>query len=73
MHKLNISPRALEDLPEIKGYVSKELCSPQAADHLAFKIVKKIRMLSIYVTRVLYGGRDYTHILFNGLSADDEG
>jgi hypothetical protein len=30
MYKLKIFPEAKDDLAEIKGYISKELCNPQA-------------------------------------------
>ena len=46
MNKLKISPKAKDDLAEIKGYISQELCSPQAAVNLVAKIMKKIRGLS---------------------------
>ncbi len=43
MYKLKISPEAKDDLAEIKDYISKELCNPQAAINLVSKITKKIR------------------------------
>ena len=46
MYKLKISPKAKSDLAEIKGYISQELCNPQAAINLVSKITKKIRVLS---------------------------
>ncbi len=46
MYKLHISPKAKNDLAEIKGYISKDLCNPQAAISLILKITKKIRLLS---------------------------
>ncbi|MDH7577314.1 MAG: type II toxin-antitoxin system RelE/ParE family toxin [Bacillota bacterium] len=46
MYKLKISPEAKNDLAEIKGYISQELCNPQAAVNLVSKITKKIRGLS---------------------------
>jgi addiction module RelE/StbE family toxin len=45
MNKLKISPKARDDLVEIKGYISQELCNPQAAVNLVSKITKKIRGL----------------------------
>jgi plasmid stabilization system protein ParE len=48
MYKLKISPEAKNDLAEIKGYISQELCNPQAAVNLVSKITKKIRGLSEY-------------------------
>ena len=109
MYKLKISPEAKDDLAEIKGYISQELCNPQAAVNLVSKITKKIRGLSehlgisaplssvvdiqtgyrflvcanhlifyryengiVFVSRILYGRRDYTHILFGDLPEDEE-
>ena len=46
MYKLKISPEAKDDLAEIKGYISQELCNPQAAVNLVAKITKKIRRLT---------------------------
>ncbi len=109
MYKLKISPAAKDDLAEIKAYIAQELCNPQAALDLVFKIAKKIRGLSehpaigarlssvvdvqtdyrflvcanylifyryedeiVFVSRILYGRRDYTHILFGDLPMDEE-
>jgi len=107
MYKLKISPEAKDDLAEIKGYISRELCNPQAAVKLAAKITKKIRSLAehpgigaplssiidiqtdyrflvcdnyliyyrcdegiVLVSRILYGRRSYTRILFGDLPGD---
>ncbi len=104
MFKLKISPEAKNDLAEIKDYISRELCNPQAAVNLTAKITKKIRGLSehpgigaslssimdiqtdyrflvcanylifyrceeetVFVSRILYGRRDYLRILFGDL------
>ena len=109
MYKLKISPEAKNDLAGIKGYISQELCNPQAAINMVFKITKKMRSLSehlgigaplssvldiqtdyrflvctnylifyrcedgiVFVSRILYGRRDYTHILFGDLTEDKE-
>jgi addiction module toxin, RelE/StbE family len=48
MNKLKISPEARNDLVEIKNYISQELNSPQAAENLISKIMKKIRGLLDY-------------------------
>ena len=109
MHKLKISPKAKDDLAEIKGYISQELCNPQAALNLVSRITKKIRELLehprigtplssvmdiqtdyrflvcanylifyryedgiVFVSRILYGRRDYTRILFGNLPEDEE-
>lgn len=48
MYKLKISPEAVNDLSEIKSYISQELCNPQAAIKLVSKIMVKIRRLSEY-------------------------
>ncbi len=109
MYKLKISPEARDDMAKIKGYISQELCNPQAAVNLVSKITKKIRGLSehpgigtplssvvdiqtdyrflvctnylifyryedgiVFVSRILYGRRDYTRILFGNLPEDQE-
>ena len=109
MYKLKISPKAIDDLVEIKSYITQELCNPQASVNLVSKIMKKIRRLSehpgigaslssvmdiqtdyrflvcakylifyrfedeiVFVSRILYGKRDYTHILFGDLPEDEE-
>ena len=108
MYKVKISPTALEDLAEIKDYISQELCNPQASINLVSKIIKKIRRLSshpgigaqlssivdiqtdyrflvcdnyllfyrcegevVFVSRILFGRRDYTHILFGDLQEEE--
>ena len=109
MYKLQISPEARNDLAEIKGNISQELCNPRAAVNLVSKITKKIRGLSehpgigrtissnvdvqtdyrflvcanclifyrckgefVFVSRILYGRRDYLRILFGDLPKDEE-
>lgn len=109
MYELKISPQARDDLAEIKGYISQELCNPQAAENMVLKITNKIRGLSeypgtgaplssivdiqtdyrflvcanylifyrfesrcVFVSRILYGRRDYIRILFGGLPVDVE-
>jgi len=109
MYKLKISPEAKDDLAEIKYYISKELCNPQAAINLVSKITKKIRGLTeypgigaslssvldiqtdyrflvcrnylifyryedgiVFVSRILFGRRNYTRILFGDLLEDEE-
>jgi len=109
MYKLKISPEAKDDLAEIKDYISKELCNPQAAINLVSEITKKIRGLTeypvigstlssvldiqtdyhflvcdnylifyryedgiVFVSRILYGRRNYTRILFGDLLEDEE-
>ena len=46
MAKINYSPSALEDLREIKSYISEELCSEPAAINTIEKIMKRIRQLA---------------------------
>lgn len=46
MAKINYSPAALEDLREIKSYISEELCSEPAAINTIEKIMKRIRQLA---------------------------
>jgi toxin ParE1/3/4 len=107
MYRLKISPEAKDDLAELKDYISKELCNPQAAKNLVSKITKKIRGLTeypgmgsplssvldiptdyrffvcdnylifyryedgiVFVSRILYGRRNYTRILFGDLLED---
>jgi len=109
MYKLKISPKAKNDLAEIKDYISKELGNPRAAINLVSKIAKKIRGLTeypgigsplssvldiqtdycflvcdnylifyryedgvVFVSRILYGRRNYTRILFGDLLEDEE-
>lgn len=109
MYKLKISPEAKDDLAEIKGYISQEICNQQAAVNLVSKITKRIRGLLehpgigaplscvvdiqtdyrfliyanylifyryedgiVFVLRILYGRRDYIHILFGDLPEDEE-
>jgi len=48
MFKLKISPKAKDDLAEIKEYISQELGNPQAALNLLIKITKKMRGLTEY-------------------------
>ncbi|MBQ8260350.1 MAG: type II toxin-antitoxin system RelE/ParE family toxin [Clostridia bacterium] len=46
MAEINYSPAALEDLREIKSYISEELCSEPAAINTIEKIMKRIRQLA---------------------------
>ncbi len=107
MYKLKISSEAKDDLAEIKRYISRELCNPQAAVSLVSKITKKMRDLLeypgvgarlasvvdiqtdyrflvcanylifyryeegvVFVSRIVYGRRDYLRILFGDLQED---
>ena len=45
MNELHVSPKALDDLTEIKAYIAEELENPQAAASAVAKIIKTIRML----------------------------
>lgn len=109
MYKLKISPQARDDLAEIKGYISQELCNPQAAVNIVSEITKKVRSLleypgigsplssimdiqtdyrffvcanylifyrnenrTVFVSRILYGRRDYMRILFSDLPENEE-
>ena len=45
MNELHVSPKALEDLTEIKNYITEELENPQAAASAVARITKTIRML----------------------------
>ena len=46
MAKINFTPDALEDLKEIKQYITEELCSEQSAISTVGKITKRIRQLA---------------------------
>ena len=48
MRNIKISPQALEDMKEIKSYISQELGNPQAALDMVSKLMEKIRVLSEY-------------------------
>lgn len=45
MAKINFSPDALDDLREIKAYITDELCNEIAAGNVIEKILKSIRRL----------------------------
>ena len=45
MAKINFTPNALEDLKEIKQYITDELCSVESAINTVGKITKRIRQL----------------------------
>ncbi len=45
MYKIEFAPDAIEDLREIKSYISEELCNEQAAVNTVSKITKRIRSL----------------------------
>ena len=46
MAKINFTPDALEDLKEIKQYITDELCNEQSAINTVGKITKRIRQLA---------------------------
>jgi addiction module RelE/StbE family toxin len=46
MTKINFTPDALEDLKEIKAYITEELCSEESAILTVGNITKRIRQLS---------------------------
>ena len=46
MAKINFTPDALEDMKEIKAYITDELCSEQSAINTTQKIMKRIRQLA---------------------------
>ncbi|MBE6881921.1 MAG: type II toxin-antitoxin system RelE/ParE family toxin [Ruminococcaceae bacterium] len=46
MYKISFSPKAVDDLKEIKQYIKDELCNEQAAKNTVDKILKKIKLLS---------------------------
>ena len=48
MHKLNFSPLAVQDLQEIKNYITLELASPLAAQNTLQKILHRLTRLQNY-------------------------
>ena len=48
MAKINFTPDALEDMKEIKAYITHELCSKQSAINTPPKIMKRIRQLGSF-------------------------
>lgn len=46
MAELVFSPKAIEDLQEIKAYIADELCNEQAAAHTVSKILKRMHILA---------------------------
>ena len=46
MAKINFTPDALEDLKEIKAYITEELCSEESAVRTVGNITKRIRQLT---------------------------
>ena len=48
MAKIHFAPDALEDMKEIKAYITDELCSEQSAINTTQKIMKRIRELSFF-------------------------
>ena len=45
MAKINFTPDAMEDMKQIKAYITDELCSEQSAINTTQKIMKRIRQL----------------------------
>ena len=48
MAKINFTPDALQDMKEIKAYITDELCSEQSAINTVEKIMKRIRQLGSF-------------------------
>ena len=46
MAKINFTPDALEDMKEIKAYITDDLCSEQSAINTIEKIMRRIRQLA---------------------------
>ena len=46
MAKITFTPAALEDMKDIKAYITDELCSEQSAINTGSKIMNRIRQLS---------------------------
>lgn len=48
MHKLLLSPEAIQDLEEIRDYITEELQNPEAALKTIGDITKRLRRLQIH-------------------------
>lgn len=48
MAELKISPAAIDDLKEIRAYITNELCNPSAAENVIDKIMKCISRLEAF-------------------------
>ena len=48
MAEVKFTPDALEDLKEIKAYITEELCGETAAKNTIEKIMKRIRQLAVF-------------------------
>ena len=48
MAEVKFSPEAINDLQQIKAYITEELCNEQAANSTISKILKNIRMLESF-------------------------
>ena len=48
MAKINFTPDAMEDMKQIKAYITDELCSEQSAINTTQKIMKRIRQLGSF-------------------------
>ena len=46
MAKINFTPDAMEDMKQIKAYITDELCSEQSAINTTQKIMKRIHQLA---------------------------
>lgn len=45
MNKLQLTPQAVNDLAEIKKYISEDLLNPSAATNIVRRITQKLRIL----------------------------
>lgn len=50
MHKLRINPLALEDLMDLKRYISEELQNPESATQVVSKIIESYEKLKEFPT-----------------------
>jgi plasmid stabilization system protein ParE len=60
MTKIQLSPKAIDDLQQTKEYIVKEFCSEQAAINTVFY---RLENDIVRIVRILYGRRDFVQIL----------
>lgn len=69
MYRIRVNPLALKDLQEIKAYITKELCNPDAAAGVIKKIISRYEQLVEYpmmgtgLSTVLNVNTDYRYLV----------
>jgi len=69
MHRIRVNPIALNDLREIKAYITEELCNPNAATGIVKKIISRYEQLGEYpmmgaeLSAVLNVKTDYRYLV----------